>query len=1042
MAVVLILQITLNSFGQKLAEQTITGKVVNATTHQELVGMNVSLGTFSSAITDSQGRFSLKVNDIRATLIVSGVGFQTKEIAIKGRTELIIELFNEDFNTYYGTVLMPLGNQSRSSVTSSVVTTGRTSNTSYESIEQKFAGEIPGMHTIMRSGSPGIGGNMFIRGYSSLNGSSQPLVIVDGMLLETNSYSPSLNQGHQFNPLSDIDIKDIANITVIKDAVSVYGSKAANGVILIETTRSKDISTKIDFQVQGGLNYTPQFLPMMDASQYKSYLVDQLGSSKLYSDAELSKLPFLNENRSFSEYSTYHNNTNWQDQVFKNSYSKDYHLRITGGDEVAKYGLSLGYMDHAGIISNTGFKRFNTRFNADSYITSKLSFSTNLSVSYQSNSMRDDGMIQRSSPLYAALIKSPMLSPYVADDRGTLTSNYAGVDSIGHYSNPKALINSVTGDNKNYGIFGNIKFVYKFKKDLHLSTLIGVNFLKNSDNIFLPANGISSGITTNGDLTFRSSGVSAERQFSIYNDTRLTYSRKFGRIHDLLFNLGVRYNQNNYEDSWSTSGNSGDDQFTALQSGNKLTSITSGSIGNWKWASLYANVDYGFLNKYFVSANLSMDGSSRFGKNAKDGISLFSNKFGIFPSIGGAWLVSSENFMAHHKLIDQLKLRASYGITGNDGIGNYTAQSYFVSKRFLEGTGLVSGNLANSEIQWERTSKANLGFNLGLFNERLALTFDLFNHVTDRLLNLKVVNPLFGYTNYLNNDGKLRNRGFEFNINARVLNSSSFKWDLGFNISKFQNEILSLPDGKNVVDLTSINATILNQEGSPLGLFYGYKTDGIYKNSTEAAADGLTWKDYKGFQQPFRAGDVRFVNTVGSDKIINSDDRVVIGNPNPDFTGMISNKFTYKRWSLDAMMTFSKGNDIYNALRAQNESMSGFANQSQAATRRWRVEDQLTDIPRAEYGDPTGNARFSDRWIEDGSYIRLKSLSLTYSPEFKSGFVRNATIFITANNLLTVTRYLGYDPEVSLSGITYTQGIDAGLTPQFKSVFIGIRLGL
>jgi len=923
-AIVLLLGISFNSYGQELSEQIITGKVINATTLQELVGISVRLGTFSSAITDENGRFSLKVNDNRSTLVITGVGYQTKEVAIKGRTELIVELFNEDFNTYYGTVLMPLGRQTRSSVTNSVVTTGRMTNSSYESVEQKFVGEIPGMRTIMRSGSPGIGANMFIRGYSSLNGSSQPLVIVDGMVLETNSFSNSLIQGHLFNPLSDIDIKDIANITVIKDAVSVYGSKAANGVIVVETTRSNDISTKIDFQVQGGINFKPEFIPMMNANQFKSFFVDQLGSSKMYSDAELSKLPFLNENPSFREYTTYHNNTNWQDQIFRNSYSKDYYLRITGGDNVAKYGLSVGYMDHDGILSNTRFNRFNTRFNADSYITSKLSFSTNLSVSYQTNDLRDDGMIERSSPLYAALIKSPMLSPYVADADGILTSIYAGVDSIGKFSNPRVLTDNVTGENKNYKLFGNIKFVYNFTRELQLSTLIGVNFDKNSDNVFLPANGISPGITSYGDTTFRSSGLRSEQLFSIYNDTRFTYTRNFDRIHDLLFNMGVRYNLNNYENSWSTSGNSSDDQFTALQNGDKLTFITSGSVGNWKWASLYASADYGFLSKYFISVNMSLDGSSRYGKNAKDGISLFSNKFGIFPSIGAAWLLSSENFMADNKLIDQLKLRASYGITGNDGIGNYAAQSYSISRRFLEGTGLISGNLANDEIQWERTSKANLGIDLGLFNERVAFTFDIFNHVTDRLLNVKVVNPIFGYNNYLNNDGKLRNRGFEFSVNARVINSASFKWDFGLNISKYKNEILSLPDGMNIIELTGINATILNQEGSPLGLFYGYKTDGIYKTSADAATDGLKWIDYKGFQQSFRAGDVRFFNSMNSDKIINVDDRVVIGDPNPDFTGMISNKFTYKRLSLDAILTFTQGNDIYNALRAKKRIYDWF----------------------------------------------------------------------------------------------------------------------
>lgn len=1041
-AIVMLTSLSVGSYAQGKAGQELTGTVVNAATKQGLAGINISLKKFSSAITDKDGKFSIKIYDDGATLVVSAPGFQTKEIAIKGRTELEIQLFEEGFASYYGDVLMPLGWQSKTSTVGSVVSIGQLSNDSYETVEEKFSGEVPGLRALLSSGTPGSGANMFIRGYSSLNGSSQPLVVVDGMILESATYSASLSGGHQFNALSTIDPKDIASISVIKDAVSIYGSKAANGVILIETNRSKDISTKIDFHMQGGMNLQPKNIPMMDASQYKSYLVDQIGSSGLYTDAEVAKLPFLNESRSFTDYTTYHNNTNWQDEVFRDSYSKDYYLRITGGDEVAKYGLSVGYMANEGVISNTDFNRLTTRFNADSRITSKLSFSGNLSVNYQDNELRDEGMNIQSAPMYVALLKAPILTPYVADDFGVLTTNYAGVDQISGYSNPKALIDNVTNENRNYSIFSNFKFTYEFNPQWKLSTLVGVNYTKNNDKLFLPSTGISAGETVNGDVVYRTSGVKVERLYAFYNDTRLSYSKTFNRKHNLLFNAGFRYNVNNYENSWSTSGNSGDDEFTSLGSGDRLTAITSGEIGNWKWASMYANADYGFLNKYFLSLNVAFDGSSRFGENAVDGIDLGSANFGIFPAVGAAWLVSSEDFMADNNWIDQLKVRASHGITGNDGIGNYTAESYFIAKRFLEGTGLVSGNLANTGIQWERTTKTNFGVDLGLFNERLAVTFDVFNHVTDRLLSEKSVSPVYGYYSYLNNDGKLRNRGIEFGMNARLVNRESFKWDLGFNIATYKNEIIALPDHENMVELSGVGATILNKEGNPLGLFYGYKTDGIFKSQTEADAAGLVWIDEKGFEQAFEAGDVKFVNTNSGDNIINADDRVVIGDPNPDFVGMFSNHFQYKQFALDAVFTFSSGNDIYNALRAKTESMSDFANQSQAATRRWKANGQDTDMPRAEYGDPAGNSRFSDRWIEDGSYIRLKTLALTYSPKFKVGFIRNASISLTANNLFTFTKYVGYDPEVSMSGTTYAQGIDAGLTPQFTSVFLGLRLGL
>lgn len=1030
------------SVGQQTSSITVSGTVINSTDSKPIVGISVKIGTFSSSITDQNGKFSISVPDKDATLFLSGVGYQTKEVALKGRSELTIAMFNEGFKTYYGNVLMPMGSKSRTDITNSISTMKGIVSSPYESVDQLMDGEVSGMRTIMRSGVPGIGANMFIRGLNSLNASAQPLVVVDGMIMETNIFNNSLMDGHMYSPLSSIDVKDIASITVVKDAASIYGSKAGNGVILIESTRSEDVSTKIDFYVQGGINYRPKNIPMMNANQYKSFLVDQLATSNLYTDAELNLLPYLKENETFAEYVNYHNNTNWQDQVFKNSYSTDYYLRVTGGDDVANYGLSLGYMKHSGIVDNTNFSRLTTRFNANSYIAKRLLMKANMAVSYQNNLMRDDGMNARYSPIYTAMLKSPLLNPYVADNDGLFTLNYAGVDSIGKYSNPKALIDNTIGENKNYKLFGTIGLVYEFNKDLKLSTLFGVNFDRNRDNIFYPSTGIAFDITVNGDTTYRSSSTRVEQFFAVYNDTRLSYTKQVDVVHKFLFNLGARYNVNNYQNVYSLSGNASDDQFTALQSGNKLTFITNGNAGNWKWVSMYANVDYGFLNKYFLSFNMSMDGSSRFGKDVPDGIKLFSNKYGVFPSLGGSWLVSSEDFMKNLRAIDQLKLRLSYGLTGNDGIGNYIAQSYFISRRFMEGTGLVSGNLSNSQIQWEKTGKFNLGIDLGLLNERLFMSLDYFNNVTDRLLNVKTVNDVFGYYSFLNNDGKLKNSGIEFGLNARAVNSSSFSWDMGFNISTYKNEIVSLPGGTDKFDIAGVNATILNQVGSPIGLFYGYKTAGVYKTQAEAQSDGLIWVDPKGFQHPFRAGDMKFINVNSSDNIINQDDRVVIGNPNPDFTGMFSNLFSYKRFSLNVVFTFSKGNDIYNALRAKNESMVDYANQSSAVVNRWRVENQITNIPRADYGDPTGNSRFSDRWIEDGSYFRLKSLSFSYSPDLKVNFFKGITFFLTANNLFTFTKYLGFDPEVSMSGSSYLQGIDAGLTPQFRSVFAGFKLGL
>ena len=1025
---ILFFGITFTLRGQEKSNNIVTGTVVNASNSEPLAGINVRVGQFSSVLTDESGKFSLKVPDNRVTLTVTSPVYHSKEIALKGRTNIEIKIYDKDFDSYYKDVNMPFETQSNTSITNAVSTIEGSIATPRESLANILNGEVSGVRTIMRSGVPGIGANIFIRGYNTINGSTQPLVIVDGMMVETNTFSNNnLINGYSYDPLSDINPKDIANITVIKDAVSTYGARGANGVILIETNKAEDVSTKIDFYVQGGLNIAPNNIPVMDNNQFRSYLSNQMNDSGLYTNDEISKLPFFNENTSFEDYEKYHNVTNWQDEIFSNNYVNDYYLRVTGGDEISKYGLSIGYTTNEGVVKNGSFDRFTTRFNAETSVTEKLLLNTNLSVAYTERAVFDDGLLN-TSPINSALSKSPFLSPYTPNADGVVTGIYEDIDAIGGFSNPIAITDNAIFKAKDYNLFGHLKFTYNISNRFNVSSLVGVNYIKNRQNVFLPDLGLSTEFNEHGDAQVRTSKVSAESLFGVYNDTKLNYKLNVDHIHDFSFNLGFRYNQNNYENSYSTSGNAGDDQFTSLESGNRLTFVTSGSIGNWKYASIYANGDYSFLNKYFVSYNISTDASSRFGDD---------KSAGFFPALGAAWLVSSENFMANVTAIDQFKLRASYGLTGNDGIGNYNAESYFVSTRFLEGTGLINGNIANSSIRWEETTKTNLGLDLGLFNERLSLNVDYFNNVTDGLLNLNDSSPIYGSEGFLNNDGKLRNRGFELGLNARVFNTSSFTWDIGGNISQYKNEIISLPGQSQITNVDGLNATILNQEGSPLGLFYGYKTNGIYNSSSQASADGLSWTDFKGFNQPFVAGDVRFVNTNGSDNVINEDDRVVIGNPNPDFTGAVFNTFTYKKITLSAVFSFSQGNDIYNALRWKNESMSDFSNQSLAVANRWTVENQNTDVPRAVYGDEVGNSRFSDRWIEDGSYIRLKTISLSYSPD-----VFNATFYVTANNIFTITDYLGYDPEVSSSQVSYLQGIDAGYTPQYSSVLIGVRLGL
>jgi TonB-linked SusC/RagA family outer membrane protein len=499
----------------------------------------------------------------------------------------------------------------------------------------------------------------------------------------------------------------------------------------------------------------------------------------------------------------------------------------------------------------------------------------------------------------------------------------------------------------------------------------------------------------------------------------------------------MRYQTNATEGDWIKAYNSSSDDLQSLGNGNLSLASMSGVLGGWKWMSFYFNGEYSYLKRYFVACNVALDASSRFGKEA-DGVKLFGNVFGAFPSVTAAWLASSEDFMSRLGLVDVLKLRASYSISGNDDIGNYNTRTTYTSQNLFGYYGLLRANIANTELKWEQSAKLNVGLDLALLNERLSLSLDIYQTAITDLLTWKKGSEYYGIEQYAVNDGAMKNTGVDLSIQARVVNAA-VKWDVGLNLSRYRNEVTDLSDGEKITAIAGAN--IRTKAGSPIGQFYGYKTAGVYATSAEAAAAGLNILRGDGVLIPFLAGDVRFVNLNG-DNIIDEKDMTVIGDPNPDLFGSAVSKLQWKRWTLNAVITFSYGNDVYNALRANLEAMTGTENQTVAVNNRWSYEGHQTSTPRAVWGDPRGNARFSDRWIEDGSYIRLKSLSIAYDIPLRLNFIKGLQVYATGNNLLTFTKYLGYDPEFSAMQSPLYYGVDMGITPHPRAVMLGVKLGL
>jgi TonB-linked SusC/RagA family outer membrane protein len=1022
-------------------EKMVSGIIKDAITRKALGGATITYGNTFAVITDSTGKFVLKVPDYNVTISVSSEGFQTKEIALKGQKNIIASLYESDFQSFYDDITIPFKTLPQSQLTVAAQSVQSKGNWNYisETPDAFLQGKVAGLQVIRRSGTPNMGANLFIRGFSSLYATNQPLVVIDGVIFDTEPYGQSLNAGYYNNALSFVDIKDIDNVTVLKDATSTYGTKGANGVIIVTTVRARQEATNIDVALYGGINIPPSSIPVMGTNDYRIYLSEMLQSKGLpYSDVK--NLPYMNDEVSNVDYYRYHNNIDWQKQVFNTSTLQNGYLKITGGDNVAKYGLTMGYAKNGEAVRGTSMVRYNTRFNADFKLSSRLTAATNLSFTYSEQKLKDFGISPKTNPIFAALVKAPFLPLNEMDNSGTASPILADKD-IFNVSNPLALTQNMQAVNKSYRFVGSANFNYRITPNISVASTVAITMDKIRESFFDPQLGIVSDTLSNA-VANNSSGSQVLRLFTIFNDTRISYNKTFNNIHHLDLNLGFRYSKTNTEQDYGLGYNSATDQLTGVGYGVNALRNIGGSLGESKWLNTYLNADYNLRGKYFVGLNMAVDGSSKFGTDVSDAFFHSGNKsYALLPSLSAAWLISSEKFMAGNKLTNLLKIRASIGETGNEDIGNYTARKYYVAQNLLGMEGLVRNNTGNPNLQWESVIKLNAGVDVALFDERLSFSVDAYQNKTNKMIVYEPASTVSGLDYMVTNSSAMKTTGWEASINVRAISRSSFKWDIGLNIAHNKSIITALPQDRILTDYA--DGTILTKVGNAPNLFYGYKTNGIYTSGSLAASEGLSIKNTDGISySPFKGGDVRFVNTDNSDKVITESDRQVIGNPNPKFYGALTNRVVWKKWTVDAVITFSQGNDIYNYTRRQLESMSGYANQTKYVINRWRTDGQITSVPKAAWGDPMGNSRFSDRWIEDGSYIKLRTLAISYNVPLKVGAIKSLVVYFSGNNLLTLTKYLGYDPEFSATSSIFGQGVDVTMEPLTKTMQVGLKLGL
>ena len=534
---------------------------------------------------------------------------------------------------------------------------------------------------------------------------------------------------------------------------------------------------------------------------------------------------------------------------------------------------------------------------------------------------------------------------------------------------------------------------------------------------------------------------SNNRIYSVYTDNYLNFNKQFNPRHTLNTSLGFRIQANTFQFDFGEAKNLPEnDQYINLQSGKNEYRSIMGDIGAWNWLAAYNQITYKFKDRYILNTGLSADFSSRVGKDANTSFQISGQPFGLFYSVGAGWRISEESFLKQVQGLDNLMLRVSYGTTGNDDIGNYNSRFFYNEVRYRETSGLIPGSLSNTALKYEESRQFNAGLDLSLRGDRTSFSINYYVLTSDNML---IFSPQKSYTGISYrplNSGSIQNKGIELIAFQRIVDNFAFKWDIVPVLSYLSNEVLSSNGEKLITSFEGGN--FVTSPGNPINSFYGYQFTGVFAGTEDASDADLV--NARGI--PLGAGDAIYADFSGPDgnpdRVIDDYDKVVLGSPIPDFFGSITNSFKYRRWALDAVIQFTSGNEIFNYVRYMNERMVDLSNQSDIALKRWQYEGHVTDVPRALYKDPVGNSNFSSRWIEDGSYIRLKYLTLSYNVPESFLVFKNAAFYVTATNLFTFSKYLGYDPEFAYSVDPMEQGIDYGLMPHFRQLLAGIKFGL
>lgn len=1016
-------------------QKSVSGKATD-TTGAPLPGVSVVVkGTTTGTITDFDGNFSLNNFPQNATLLFSFVGMKTQEISLGNKTSISVVMEDETVGIDE-VVAIGYGTVRKKDLTGAVSSIGTKTikDLPISHPSQALQGQIAGVDVKQSSATPGGGTVIRVRGAGSISASSSPLYVVDGYPLGDQN-------------LNAVNPNDIESIEILKDAsaAAIYGSRGANGVVLITTKSGKLGKLNINFDTYAGIQQVGKKMDVLNRDQFIEYSKEAFNTNYVSKVAGAKASDPLSARPSASRYKypeVFDTNpsglpdTDWQDEIFRSAPVQNYQLSLSGGDAKTQYMFSGGYYSQDGVVINTDYERYNARAKVDSKLTDFLKIGINLTSYYSQENRLNEGHWASDGVVLAALATSPVVPVYNANGAYGSQAAYA-VQSDGLTGVTNAVANSTI---KNYytttRVLANMYAELDLYKGLKFKTTIGGDIVNVRRTNFRPSTVPANGVVAPLPSTYRRGVASTNQNFNWLNENTLNYTTKFGSKHALDAVAGFTV-QKNIWDSNEVSGSDFPDDIIQTIGVAKVKTGTS-DRSEWSMVSYLGRINYRYMDKYYLTASIRSDGSSRFGKN---------KKYGYFPSASIAWRASEEEFMKNIRWIRNLKVRTSYGLTGNNSMsgGNYASIGLVTTDNYVFGSGVgsvVSGasqsTIQNDNLSWEKTKQFDFGLEFNILSDKIFFTADYYNRLTTDLLLQVDVPAITGFTTAWQNIGEMQNTGLEFSLNARVISNAKFKWNSNFNISFNKNEVLALgPQGDPIRSNGGVGDTHITMIGVPIGNFYGYKQIGVYMNAADLAGNPK--------EGTSKVGDVKYLDVSG-DGVINANDRTIIGNNNPDFTYGFNNTFTYKNFDLSVMVYSSQGAEILHLAKRFYENMEGNQQQLTTVLNRWRSEADPGNgiVPRANALTTGLNNAVSSRWVEDGSFLKISNITLGYNlPEnlAKRIKMQAARVYLSGQNLYTFTKYSGYNPEVSFTGDNVlAPGSDYGGYPTARIVSVGFNL--